>query len=90
MTPPEKVTLALATSDPPSLVHFIPMSVRTPPKKPMMTALTARALQVCRNAGGRRSREGLYENYIIDYDSALHVLRGEQCFIIHKKMVFFI
>ena len=48
--PAAKVTLALATSDPPILVHFIPMSVRTPPKKPVMTAQTASALQPCRNA----------------------------------------
>uniref|UniRef100_A0AAV2LCS2 Cilium assembly protein DZIP1 domain-containing protein n=1 Tax=Knipowitschia caucasica TaxID=637954 RepID=A0AAV2LCS2_KNICA len=29
-------------------VHFIPMRVRTPPKNPVMTAQTARALQACK------------------------------------------
>lgn len=43
--PPAKVTLELAISDPPILVHFIPTRARTPPKKPVMTAQTASALQ---------------------------------------------
>ena len=54
--PPANVTLALIISVPPILVHFIPISVRTPPKKPVMTAQTASALQACRNTEREQQR----------------------------------
>lgn len=55
--PPAKVTLALAISEPPILVHFIPTRVRTAAKNPVMTETIARALHACRNTG-RASMEG--------------------------------
>ena len=47
----------MASSEPPILVHFIPMSVRTPPKKPVATDATASARHAWRNAGGHKTVE---------------------------------
>ncbi len=51
------VTLALASSEPPILVHFIPMRARTAPQKPKITETTARALLTWRKLTNQRERD---------------------------------
>lgn len=53
------VTRALASSEPPTLVHFIPIKVSTDPQNPKATEPIARARQTCKKTEER-------EHYLSD------------------------